>query len=121
LSVISNLFKKLKHEPYWLTSIVVTCLLLALQEVGGLQSLELLAFDTMVRAKGDRGPDPRLLIVEVTEADIRNQSEWPLSDQTMADLLNQLQAAHPKAIGLDLSRYSARQGTSRTDKSFTRA
>jgi diguanylate cyclase (GGDEF)-like protein len=104
LSVIPNLFKKLKQEPYWLTSIVVTCLLLALQEVGGLQSLELLAFDNMVRAKGDRGPDPRLLIVEVTEADIRNQSEWPLSDQTMADLLNQLQAAHPKAIGLDIYR-----------------
>jgi diguanylate cyclase (GGDEF)-like protein len=104
LSVISNLYKKLKQEPYWLASIVVTCLLLALQEVGGLQSLELLAFDNMVRAKGDRGPDPRLLIVEVTEEDIRKQSEWPLSDQTMADLLNQLQAAHPKAIGLDIYR-----------------
>jgi diguanylate cyclase (GGDEF)-like protein len=104
LSVISNLYNKLKREPYWLTSLVVTCLLIALQEVGGLQSLELLAFDNMVRAKGDQGPDPRLLIVEVTEEDIRTQSEWPLSDQTVADLLKQLQAAHPRTIGLDIYR-----------------
>ncbi len=104
MSVISNFYKKLKQEPYWLTSLVVTCLLLALQEVGGLQSLELRAFDSMVRAKGDRGPDPRLLIVEVTEQDIRAQSEWPLADQTVADLLNQLQSAHPKAIGIDIYR-----------------
>ncbi len=104
MSVISNLYKKLKREPYWLTSLVVTCLLLALQEVGGLQSLELLAFDNMVRVRGDRGPDPRLLIVEVTEEDIRTQGEWPLWDQTMADLLKQLQAARPRAIGIDIYR-----------------
>jgi diguanylate cyclase (GGDEF)-like protein len=102
--LFSNFYKRLKQEPYWLTSIVVTCLLLGLQEVGGLQPLELLAFDSMVRARGDQGPDARLLIVEVTEEDIRNQKEWPLSDQTMADVLNQLQASRPKAIGLDIYR-----------------
>ncbi len=104
MSVIIKLYNKLQNEPYWLTSIVVTCLILALRQVGGLQPLELLAFDNMVRIRGEWGPDPRLLIVEATEEDIRNQREWPLSDQTMADLLNQLQTDSPKAIGLDIYR-----------------
>lgn len=104
LSPITKLYKKLRNEPYWLTSIVVTCLLLALRQAGSLQSLELLAFDNMIRVREERGPDPRLLIVEVTEEDIRNQNEWPLSDQTMADLLNRLQADNPRTIGLDIYR-----------------
>ena len=104
MSVITKLYNKLQNEPYWLTSIVVTCLILALRQVGSLQPLELLAFDNMVRIRGERGPDSRLLIIEATEEDIRNQSEWPLSDQTMADLLNQLQTDSPKVIGLDIYR-----------------
>lgn len=104
MSPITKLYKKLRNEPYWLTSIVVTCLLLALRQAGNLQSLELLAFDNMIRVREERGPDPRLLIVEVTEEDIRNQNEWPLSDQTMADLLNRLQADNPRTIGLDIYR-----------------
>jgi len=104
LSVIATLYKRLKNEPYWLASIIVTGLILALRQVGGLQSLELLAFDQMVRVKPDRGPDPRLLIVEITEEDIRNQNEWPMSDQTVANVLTQLQQYKPKAIGLDIYR-----------------
>ncbi len=104
MSVITNLYKKLQREPYWIASIAVTALLIALRQVGGLQSLELLAFDRMVRLQGDRGPDPRLLIVEVTEEDIRKQSEWPISDEKMATLLNRLQADSPKTIGLDIYR-----------------
>lgn len=104
MSVISNLYKRLQNEPYWLTSLIVTGLILGLRQVGGLQSLELLAFDHMVRLQTDQGPDPRLLIIEVTEEDIRNQSEWPLSDRTVADVITQLQEHHPKVIGLDIYR-----------------
>ncbi len=100
----ANLYKRLQTQPYWLASIVVTGLLLALRQISGLQSLELLAFDHMVRLQADQGPDPRLLVVEITEEDIRNQSEWPMSDQTVANLLNQLQKQKPTAIGLDIYR-----------------
>ncbi|MFK8182610.1 MAG: EAL domain-containing protein [Phormidesmis sp.] len=104
MSVIANLYKKLQKEPYWLTSIVVTGLILGLKQVGGLQVLELYAFDRMVRLQSDQGPDPRLLVVEVTEEDIRNQSEWPLPDKTMAELLETLQSGNPNAIGVDIYR-----------------
>lgn len=104
MSVIANFYKKLQKEPYWLTSVVVTALILGLKQVGGLQVLELYAFDRMVRLQSDRGPDPRLLIIEVTEEDIRNQSEWPLQDKTMAALLETLQSGNPNVIGVDIYR-----------------
>ena len=104
MSVTNTIYQKLKREPYWIASIAVTGLLIALRQVGGLQSLELFAFDYMVRLQSERDPDPRLLVVEITEEDIRNQEEWPMSDQTMADTLAQLQAQSPKAIGIDVYR-----------------
>ena len=87
-----------------MTSIVVAGFILGLRQVGGLQVLELYAFDRMVRLQNDRGPDPRLLVIEVTEEDIRNQSEWPIHDETMAKLLRQLQKGAPRAIGIDIYR-----------------
>ena len=104
MSVTNIIYQKLRKEPYWIASIVVTGLLIALRQIGGLQALELFAFDYMVRLQSERDPDPRLLVVEITEEDIRNQEEWPMSDQTMADALAQLQAQSPKAIGIDIYR-----------------
>lgn len=104
MSVITSVYKRLQNQPYWLASIVITALLLALRQLGGLQSLELLAFDHMMRLRLDQGPDPRLLVVEINEQDIRNQSEWPMSDQTVADLISELLKHDPKAVGLDIYR-----------------
>ncbi|MGD1898004.1 MAG: EAL domain-containing protein [Phormidesmis sp.] len=58
----------------------------------------------MTRLQPDQGPDPRLLVVEVTEQDIREQREWPMSDQSVADLIGALQRHDPKVIGLDIYR-----------------
>ncbi len=104
MSVIISLCKRIQSQPYWLASIAITALLVALRQIGGLQSLELLTFDYLTRLQADQGPDPRLLVVEVTEEDIRTQQEWPLSDQTIATVLAELQRHGPKAIGLDIYR-----------------
>lgn len=104
LSVISNIYKRIQRQPYWLASLVITALLIALRQLGGLQSLELMTFDYMVRLQANQGPDPRLLVIEITEQDIRNQNEWPMSDQTVADLLTQILEYKPRAIGLDIYR-----------------
>jgi len=58
----------------------------------------------MVRLRPDLGADPRLLVVTVTEEDIRYFKKLPLSDQVLAQLLTQLQQYQPTAIGLDLYR-----------------
>ncbi|MBW4497895.1 MAG: EAL domain-containing protein [Oscillatoria princeps RMCB-10] len=87
-----------------LASVTVTALLLLVRQLGGLQPLELAAFDWMVRLRPPDGPDPRLLLVEITEEDIRAQKKWPLTDRVLADLLAKLSQFNPHAIGLDLYR-----------------
>ncbi len=104
MSVIANLYRRLQSQPYWPASVAVTLLLVGLRQLGGIQPLELPAYDYMMRLRPDKGPDPRLLIVEVTEQDVSAQSEWPMSDQTLADLLNEIQSHSPRVIGLDIYR-----------------
>ncbi len=102
--VIANLYRRLQDQPYWPASVAVTLLLIGLRQLGGLQPLELPAYDYMMRLRPNRGPDPRLLVVEVTEQDVSAQSEWPMSDQTLANVLTELQSHSPRAIGLDIYR-----------------
>jgi len=74
------------------------------RQLGGLQYLELAAFDQLVRMQPNAGSDPRLLVVAIAEADLQALKQWPLSDQTVAQLLEKLQQYQPKVIGLDLYR-----------------
>ncbi|BAY12008.1 EAL domain-containing protein [Calothrix sp. NIES-2098] len=85
-------------------SIITTGFILGVRQLGGLQFLELVAFDQMVRLQPDAEPDPRMLIVKITEADIKKQKQWPLSDAILSQALQKLQQAKPKVIGLDLYR-----------------
>jgi adenylate cyclase len=86
------------------TSLAVTGGLCGLRQLGWLQPLELAAYDRMMRLRADTPPDPRLLIVAITEADIKAQKRWPLSDQTVAIALQKLQQHQPRVIGLDIYR-----------------
>lgn len=79
-------------------------LLAGIRQAGGLQVLELLAFDQLVRTLPQAGPDPRLLIVGIDESDLQGQKQLPLSDEVVAQLLEALQQYEPKVIGLDLYR-----------------
>ncbi len=88
---------------YMIAGIMITGLLLLVRVGGGLQPLELVFYDRMVRWGPDPGPDPRLLVVGITEADIREFS-WPLSDRIVTELLAKLQQFQPAVIGLDLIR-----------------
>jgi adenylate cyclase len=90
--------------------VTVSLLLLAVRHLGGLQSLELAVFDRLVQLRPAPGPDPRLLVVEVTEEDIEKLQEWPLKDRTLARVLATLQGYEPAVIGLDLARNLANEG-----------
>ncbi|MDJ0797594.1 MAG: EAL domain-containing protein [Calothrix sp. MO_167.B12] len=86
------------------TSIIITGLVLGIKQLGWLQYLELVTFDNMVSLQTDAGADPRLLVVEITEADIKKQKRWPISDRTISQALQKLQQAQPRVIGLDMYR-----------------
>ena len=84
--------------------ILITGLVLVVRQFGGLETLEIGAFDMMTRWRPDAPPDDRLLVVGVTEADIQAAKKWPLSDEEVAAALGKLSAHQPAAIGLDLYR-----------------
>jgi len=88
-----------------ITTVTTTGLLLTVRQLGGLQPLELAIYDQMVLLSPDSSPDSRLLVVEITEKDIRQTlKRWPPSDEIIAQILAKLQQDQPKVIGLDLVR-----------------
>lgn len=91
-------------QPILLASLFITGIIVGLRTVGALQGLELDAYDQMVRVQPAAVPDPRILIVGIDETDIQIRQEYPIADQTLADLLAKLGAAQPRAIGLDILR-----------------
>ena len=99
-----------KVAPEWtgprvvaIATVFASGLLLGIRHWGGLQPLELMAFDRMMQFRVDSGPEPRLLVVGITEEDIEAFG-WPLSDRELAQLLAKLQSYQPQLIGLDLYR-----------------
>jgi CHASE2 domain-containing sensor protein len=91
-------------------SLAVTSLVLGVRYLGILQPAELSAYDLFMRSRPPEQPDPRLLIVTVTEADLQAQTyeqeprRGSLSDRSLAKLLAKLIPAKPAAIGLDIYR-----------------
>ncbi|MFL9458518.1 CHASE2 domain-containing protein [Tolypothrix bouteillei VB521301_2] len=68
-----------------------------------LQTWELKAYDQMLRLRSPEPMDSRLVLVTVTEDDVRKQ-KWPLSDNTLNELLAKLQSYQPRIIGVNLYR-----------------
>lgn len=86
-----------------LSSALITGLGVGMQQFGLLEPFEVSVFDRFVQWQPDAPPDSRLLVVTITEQDLRRY-QWPLSDQVLAKLLAQLQVYQPRVIGLDLYR-----------------
>ena len=84
-------------------SLVATSFIMGLRFLGALQTSELRAFDHLMRMRPPESLDDRLLIVEVSEEDIRKFGH-PLPDKILLQLLKKLQSYNPAAIGLDIVR-----------------
>ncbi|MDH6084606.1 CHASE2 domain-containing serine/threonine-protein kinase [Umezakia ovalisporum] len=101
-------YRDSSHRNHWLQSILVislgvTAFLWGVRELKWFQSWELKAYDQMVRSRPVEAPDPRILLVTITEEDIA-QHKWPLSDATVNQLLLKLTSHQPRVIGLHLNR-----------------
>jgi adenylate cyclase len=85
-------------------SLVVWFGIMVLRNTGHLEALELAAYDWYIRLRPQHPvPESRIVLVGITESDIHAQG-WPLSDATLAQLLAQLAAYKPRAIGVDIYR-----------------
>ncbi|GAB4381568.1 MAG: hypothetical protein Kow00121_40390 [Elainellaceae cyanobacterium] len=87
-----------------IASLVMSSLVLGIRQLGGLEPLELAAYDHMVRMRPAAEPDPRLLIVEITEADLQALQRPTPSDRDLAQVIRNLTQYQPSVIGLDLHR-----------------
>ena len=92
-------------------SLAVTILLMGVRYLGGLQSMELWAFDQLMRLRSsvvEEGRDRRLLVVTIDQEDIQYQNEQgmerdgSLSDRALALLLKKLEQYQAQTIGLDI-------------------
>ena len=97
-------WRGLLTQPAIVSSLLVTALLVGIQRLGALEALELKAFDQMMQSRTAPEPDPRILIVAVTEKDIQKWKQWPLSGQVLDNLFSKLERYQPRVIGLDIFR-----------------
>lgn len=86
--------------------------ILGIRSIGMFQSMELQAFDHLMRTRPEEAPDDRLLLVTVTEDDVQAQpleerGAASLSDSALEQLLQKLEQANPRVIGLDIYRDAA--------------
>ncbi|MBE9060894.1 CHASE2 domain-containing protein [cf. Phormidesmis sp. LEGE 11477] len=88
--------------------LLTTAALLTVRSVGLLQAEELRAFDRLMRLRPAESPDPRIVVVTVTDADVEAQDpedrRGSLADGDLLRLLTVLQAMQPRTIGLDIYR-----------------
>ena len=100
-----------RHFPgfrgLWI-SLLVTLVILIMRHMGVLQPFELTAYDRLMRSRPAEAIDPRILVVEVTQADLNEMGGYPLSDAALAQTVDALQTFDPVAIGLDMHRYRPR-------------
>ena len=85
-------------------SLAIALLVIGLRSLGWLELLELKAIDFLLRNRFESGSDERLLIVEVTEAEIKDSGYPLLPDSTLARLLEKLEQNQPRVIGLNIYR-----------------
>lgn len=100
-------FKSLRSPPVAsvLIGMLISLGIIGLRGFGILESLELAAYDLCIRLRPDvSGADPRIVLINVTEDDIRKQGHWPLTDETLAQALEILSQSEPRAIGVDIYR-----------------
>jgi CHASE2 domain-containing sensor protein len=90
-------------------SLISTLLVIVVRQLGGLEVIELKAFDQLMllRPQQDQ-PDPRLLLIEVTEDDIPADQLESISNQNLEKLIQRINQIEqkPAVIGLDIYRTS---------------
>lgn len=111
---VQSVWSKLKHTVFprnalgiqgvLMAAVLITGGTWAVRYWDGLQALELKVYDRFVRVRSQLDPDPRILIVGITEVDLRRLQRATLSDKDLAQVLRLIQQEQPAVIGLDIYR-----------------
>ncbi|WP_138498069.1 CHASE2 domain-containing protein [Nostoc sp. PA-18-2419] len=82
--------------------IIIIALVIVARLSGLMQSLEWLAFDSLLRLRPEEPIDERIVIVGINQDD--RLTNFPMSDQDLAALLWKLHRCQPRVIGVDIYR-----------------
>jgi diguanylate cyclase (GGDEF)-like protein len=86
-----------------LSTLISSGIVLGIKHAGGFEQFEFLVYDRLIQMHNDKTVDDRFLTITITEDDLEAYG-WPISDQTLAQLIEKLQGHNPQVIGLDLYR-----------------
>jgi CHASE2 domain-containing sensor protein len=128
--------QRCRLQTVMLTNLSITAVVLVIRLTGVLQPVELMFYDHFIRTRGDEGPDGRVTVVQVTQADLDaqpvaqtqltneyeeigedGQVKRSLSNDTLTVLLERLNRYQPRVIGLDLERPGSLQREAFSDAS----
>ncbi|WP_204140419.1 CHASE2 domain-containing protein [Halomicronema sp. CCY15110] len=87
-----------------IAAVVIVAIVLLIRHLGGWVPIELWLHDQWVLRQPLPPVDDRLLVVEITEADLMRLQQPTPSDAVLAELITTLQTYDPQVIGLDLYR-----------------
>ncbi|MEH2166987.1 MAG: CHASE2 domain-containing serine/threonine-protein kinase [Nostoc sp.] len=90
-------------QVIFVTSIGVTAFIWGVRELRWLQPWELRVYDQMLRSQKAEAPDRRILLVKITDKDLKRE-KWPISDRTINQLLKKIESYQPRIVGLYLFR-----------------
>ncbi|MBD2441520.1 CHASE2 domain-containing protein [Nostoc sp. FACHB-110] len=103
-----NWLKKYRFSALLVLSVFVPILVMGVRHLGLLQNWELQAFDYFMRLRPNEKPDPRILVVKITENDFQlpqqQHRKGSLSDDALFLVLQKLQQYQARTIGLDIYR-----------------
>ncbi|NEP53501.1 MAG: CHASE2 domain-containing protein, partial [Moorea sp. SIO3C2] len=71
---------------------------------GLFRMLEWASQDQLFRLRPKESVDERIVLVTIDEPDIKYVKQWPMSDRVMAQLIRNIKAQQPRAIGIDIYR-----------------
>ena len=87
-----------------LPGLAVIGLVVMARLLGLLQGVELKTLDAFLRWRPAEPTDARILIVGIDETDLESLNTYPVPDATLAQLVDRLSQAQPRAIGIDIYR-----------------
>ncbi|MEH1769343.1 MAG: CHASE2 domain-containing serine/threonine-protein kinase [Nostoc sp.] len=85
----------------FVTSVGITALIWGVRQLKWLQPWELRVYDQMLRSRKAEAPDRRILLVKITDEDLKRE-KWTLSGGTINQLLNKIESYQPRIVGLYL-------------------
>ena len=84
-------------------TLCIACIVIFIRSFGLFQSLELTALDEFFQLRPIEANQERITIIAIDEPSIRELGS-PISDATLAQLLEKINTYQPRAIGLDVYR-----------------